>query len=84
MEEQLVEYFDKFGEVESVKIPYDRDTNTPRPFAYIVFKDSASIAKAIEQPEHVINSQTVSVKKAEAKPSPNQVYGGNGGFGYSG
>ena len=84
-EEQLVEYFDKFGEVESVKIVYDRDTNRRRPYGYITFKDSASAAKALEQPEHVINSQTLRVRKiAEAVPNPSQVYGGNGGSGYGG
>ena len=84
-EEQLVEYFDKFGEVESVKIIYDRDTNRRRPYGYITFKDSASAAKALEQPEHVINSQTLRVSKtAEAVPNPTKVYGGNGGSRYGG
>ena len=84
-EEQLVEYFEKFGELKSVKIIYDRDTNRRRPYGYITFKDSASAAKTLEQPEHVINSQTLRVSNtAEAVPNPTQVYGGNGGSRYGG
>ena len=70
--------------MESVKIIYDRDTNRPRGFGYIVYKDSASMAKALEQPEHVINSQTVRVQKATAGTRPGPVYGANGGSGYGG
>ena len=78
-EEQLVEYFEKFGELKSVKIIYDRDTNRPKNFGFITYKDSASAVKALEQPEHVINSITLHLRKFAAVQNPSQVYGGNGG-----
>ena len=70
--------------MESVKIIYDRDTNRPRNFGFITYKDSASAAKALEQPEHVIKSHTLRLRKSEAVQNPSQVYGGNGGSGYGG
>lgn len=44
------------------------ETGKSRCFAFIIYKESASIAKVFEQTEHAINSKKVDVKKAKAKP----------------
>ena len=67
-EAQLKEYFGKFGEVEAVSLKLNAETGKSRCFAFIIYKESASIAKVFEQTEHAINSKKVDVKKAKAKP----------------
>ena len=66
-EAQLKEYFGKFGEVEAVSLKLNAETGKSRCFAFIIYKESASIAKVFEQTEHAINSKKVDVKKAKAK-----------------
>ena len=44
------------------------ETGKSRCFAFIIYKESASIPKVFEQTEHAINSKKVDVKKAKAKP----------------
>lgn len=46
-EEELRQLFEQHGEVQSVKIIKDRDTNRPRGFAFIEMEDEAGNA-AIE------------------------------------
>merc|ERR1712158_214708 len=67
-EAQLKEYFGKFGEVEAVSLKLNAETGKSRCFAFIIYKESASITKVFEQTEHAINSKKVDVKKAKAKP----------------
>lgn len=67
-EPQLKEYFEKFGEVESVNLKLDPMTGKSRCFAFIVYKDVADISKVFAAGEHAINSKKVDVKKARAKP----------------
>ena len=67
-EPQLKEYFGKFGEVEAVSLKLNAETGKSRCFAFIIYKESASISKVFEQTEHAINSKKVDVKKAKAKP----------------
>ena len=67
-EQQLKEYFGKFGEVEAVSLKLNAETGKSRCFAFIIYKESASITKVFEQTEHAINSKKVDVKKAKAKP----------------
>ena len=59
-EPQLKEYFEKFGEVESVNLKLDPMTGKSRCFAFIVYKEPADLTKVFEQTEHAINSKKVS------------------------
>jgi len=67
-EPQLLEYFTQFGEVESVNLKLDPITGRSRCFAFLVFKDVASIAKVIDGRDHALSSKKIDVKKAKAKP----------------
>lgn len=67
-EPQLKEYFGKYGEVEAVSLKLNAETGKSRCFAFIIYKESTSIAKVFEQTEHAINSKKVDVKRAKAKP----------------
>lgn len=68
-EAQLKEYFDKFGEIESVNLKLDPVTGRSRCFAFLVFKEKESVEKVLGGGgDHAINSKKVDVKRAKAKP----------------
>ena len=75
-EPQLKEYFEKYGEVESVALKRDLTTGRSRGFAFIEFKESTSVDKVFEamyikncfKGDHAINNKRVSVKRAKVKP----------------
>lgn len=67
-EPQLKEYFEKFGEVESVNLKINPVTGRSRCFAFVVFKEATSVDKVFEGGDHAINSKKVDVKRAKAKP----------------
>jgi len=67
-EPQLKSYFETYGEVESVNLKLNPMTGRSRCFAFVVFKDAASISKVFEAGDHAINSKKVDVKRAKAKP----------------
>ncbi len=67
-DDELKEYFEKFGEVESVTLKIDPVTGKSRCFAFIVYKDAATLQAVLAAGEHAINSKKVDVKKARAKP----------------
>jgi len=69
-EPQLKEYFEKYGEVESVNLKLNPVTGRSRCFAFIVFKESTSVDKVFDPKggDHAINSKKVDVKRAKAKP----------------
>jgi len=67
-EPQLKEYFEKFGEIESVNLKLDPVTGRSRCFAFMVFKESCSVDQVLTGGEHAINSKKVDVKRAKAKP----------------
>ena len=47
--EQLTRTFDQVGEVVSVSIPVDRDTQQPRGFAFVEFSSSDEAERALEE-----------------------------------
>jgi len=67
-EPQLKEYFEKFGEIESVNLKLDPVTGRSRCFAFMVFKEASSVDQVLSAGEHAINSKKVDVKRAKAKP----------------
>ena len=65
-EPQLKEYFEKYGEVESIALKRDLTTGRSRGFAFIEFKESTSVDKVFEG-DHAINNKRVAVKQAKVK-----------------
>ena len=48
------EYFEKFGEIEHVKLKMDPMTGRSRGFAFLLYKDVSSIEGAADGSEHKI------------------------------
>ena len=50
----IKEYFETFGEIESVNLKTDPNTGRSRGFAFIVFKEPSSLGAASADESHVI------------------------------
>ena len=57
-ESMLENYFQKFGEIESCKVIYDRETDRSRGFGFVVFADERSIAKVTQSDSHTLDDGT--------------------------
>ena len=66
-EETLRYHFEQFGEVVSVEVMRDRNTGNPRGFAFVVFKDDATVDLVMNNLPQEINHKIVDVKRAQAK-----------------
>ncbi|THD20302.1 Heterogeneous nuclear ribonucleoprotein A2 [Fasciola gigantica] len=77
--EDLAEYFGKYGNVTDATIVVAKDTNTSRGFAFVTFDDTDSVDKVILARPHMIGGHKADVRKAlsreelrkvQTKPSP--------------
>ncbi|KAE8656119.1 RNA-binding protein 1 [Hibiscus syriacus] len=75
----LMDHFGKYGTVLSSVVAKDRNTKSPRGFAFVMFSESSSADKAL-QDTHVILGRTVEVKKAIPRSDQLQNQQQNGGF----
>jgi len=66
-QDDLKEYFEQFGEIDSVKLKMDPMTGRSRGFAFLLYVDPASIEKAADGSEHKLKGKAITVKKADIK-----------------
>ena len=82
-EDELRELFEQHGEVSSVKIILDRETNRSRGFGFIEMADSEAGKQAINE----LNGYSFLGKELvvnEARPKTDSPRGGGGGYGNRG
>jgi len=65
-QDDLKEYFGKYGELERVQLKMDPTTGRSRGFAFILFADAAAM-EACAAEEHSIKGKKSTVKKADVK-----------------
>ena len=65
-EEELKELFGQFGELESVVIITDRETQRPKGFGFVEYKEEASAEKGLSLGGQEFNGRQLNV--SEAKP----------------
>uniref|UniRef100_A0A3B4AWT2 RRM domain-containing protein n=1 Tax=Periophthalmus magnuspinnatus TaxID=409849 RepID=A0A3B4AWT2_9GOBI len=77
-EEKVREYFEAFGEVESIELPMENKTNKRRGFCFITFKEDEPVKTIMEKKFH---NQSKQVKAAMSKEQyqQQQYWGGRGG-----
>ena len=87
-EDSLRYHFEQYGEVASVEVMRDRNTNQPRGFAFVVFKSDETVDLIMSSGPHEINHKTVDVKRAQARgqapPSIHNVVAASDGAGAGG
>ncbi|XP_032515987.2 heterogeneous nuclear ribonucleoprotein A1-like [Danaus plexippus] len=66
-EEDLREYFSKFGEIISVSLVTEKDTGKKRGFGFIEFDDYDPVDRICLQPSHKVKGRRLDVKKAISK-----------------
>jgi len=79
-EDEIRDAFGEFGDVASVYVPTDRETQKTRGFAFVEFSDSDAADKAALQGRLMITDTEVDVKKAKDKNDQGG-RGGRGGYG---
>lgn len=81
-EEKIREYFDAFGEVESIELPMENKTNKRRGFCFITFKEEETVKKVMEKKYHNIGLSKCEIKVAMSKEQyqQQQQWGGRGGY----
>lgn len=82
-EEKIREYFDAYGEVESIELPMENKTNKRRGFCFITFKEEEPVKKIMEKKYHNIGLSKCEVKVAMSKEQYQQQQqwgGGRGGY----
>ena len=82
-ESHLRDYFAQFGNVESVNVITDKETQRKRGFAFVAFDDYDPVDKIVLQKSHQINGNRCDVKKAIDKKEldnlPQRGQNGSGG-----
>ncbi|XP_062268871.1 heterogeneous nuclear ribonucleoprotein D0-like isoform X1 [Platichthys flesus] len=81
-EEKVREYFDAFGEVESIELPMENKTNKRRGFCFITFKEEEPVKLIMEKKYHNIGLSKCEIKVAMSKEQyqQQQYWGGRGGY----
>ena len=85
-EAQLRQDFGKFGDIEDIFLPRDRDTQKPRGFGFVTFADE-SVVPAVLKSANTIDGRVVDVKRAvprDRAPPPTKLNGRGGGGGGGG
>ncbi|ONK64843.1 uncharacterized protein A4U43_C07F30560 [Asparagus officinalis] len=73
-EEEIKDYFTKFGEVKEVVVVKDRVTGNVRGFGFVEFLDPDSVEKALKEKEHAIGERRVDVKRARPRGEQRRNY----------
>ncbi len=78
----LRQAFESFGELEEVKVIFDRQTNRSRGFGFVTYQNDADAQTAIEEMNgKELDGRAINVDVAQDKPRRNDRGGGGGGGG---
>ena len=82
-DEDLREVFQEYGEVTSVKVIFDRETNRSKGFAFVEMANNEEGQKAIDELNGaLLEDRPLRVNEArEREQRPNRNFGGGGGGG---
>lgn len=64
-EEQIKEYFSKFGKIDKFERPFDQRSQKSKPFCFITFSKDGPIAKITVDKYHDLDGKQVECKQAE-------------------
>ncbi|GIY86856.1 RNA-binding protein squid [Caerostris darwini] len=72
-------YFEKYGKIENIELPFDKVKNQRRQFCFVTFEAEEACEASCKQAKQKIGNKECDVKKATNKPDPR--LGGRGGPG---
>jgi RNA recognition motif-containing protein len=72
-EEEIRQYFTKYGKVEGVELPFDRTRGKRREFCFIIFDTEEGADLACHEPKQMIGQRECDVKKAQPQPLAQQM-----------
>ncbi|CAE1321270.1 HNRNPABD [Acanthosepion pharaonis] len=70
----LREYFSKFGEVEHCNLKTDPVTKRSRGFGFVLFKEEATVDKALLEKEHKLHGRNIDPKRANPREPIKKVF----------
>lgn len=71
-EEEIKKYFQKFGSVEGIELPFDRQRNRRREFCFIIFDTEEAAELAVKEAKQTIGTKECDIKKAQPQPVAQQ------------
>lgn len=80
-EEELRDYFSRFGRVDGIELPFDKIRNRRREFCFIIFDTKEAADAACSESKQFIGGRDCDIKRAQPQ---NNAPGGMGGMGGGG
>lgn len=71
-------YFEKYGKIENIELPFDKVKNQRRQFCFITFEAEEAVEEVCKLPKQKIGNKECDIKKATPKPDPRAMRGGWG------
>jgi squid-like protein len=71
-EDDIKKYFMRFGSVEGIELPFDRQRNRRREFCFIIFDTEDAAEAAVKEAKQTIGSKECDIKKAQPQPVAQQ------------
>jgi len=78
-EDEIVEYFTRFGPVEGIECPFDHQKGRRREFCFVIFNTEEAAEAAITEPKQIIGNKQCDIKKAQPQRNGG-AQGGDGGM----
>jgi squid-like protein len=71
-EDDIKKYFQRFGTVEGIELPFDRQRNRRREFCFIIFDTEEAAEAAVKEAKQTIGNKECDIKKAQPQPVAQQ------------
>ena len=66
-QEDLIEFFSKYGKVKEASVLFDNNRNASRCFGFVSFEDKKTVEQLVQENKFYIKGRKIDVKKAQPK-----------------
>ena len=71
-EDDIRKYFSRYGKIEGVELPFDRNRGKRREFCFIIFEEEMAADAATKEAKQTVGNRECDVKKAQPQPVAQQ------------